>query len=145
MLCTRSERQETLSMTTTTFATFPRHPYFPPVHPTPTAANSFNLFRVHKHVVQVLTCPSQPFIASFLRLSPPFPQTEGRVHNPADFKMGLHLFVGGVENYFFSRLRPRRQRRVRSGLSRFTIRSRRALKYNGFSLMSPLMTALRLL
>ena len=37
------------------------------------------------------------------------------------------------------------RRRVRSCLPRFTIRSRRALKCNGFSLMFPVMTALRLL
>ena len=43
---------------------------------------------VHKHDVQEVTYPSQPFITLFLRLSPP-PQTQGRVRNPADFKIAF--------------------------------------------------------
>ena len=71
-----------LSTTTTTFSTFSLHLTLPPIHPTPTAPNSFCLFNAHKqykfphlpipalhHFVRApLSSPSQPFIISFVRL-----------------------------------------------------------------------------
>ena len=88
----------------------------------PTAPNLFSLFNVQKqykfphlpspplhHFVSApLSSTCQPFIISFVRLPPPLPQTQEWVHNSADFKTKLH-FSGGVENYFFTCLRPGRR------------------------------------
>ena len=71
----------------------------------PRPPNAYSPELVHTNGTSSLTCPSEPFIVSFLRLSPP-PQTQGWVHNAADLKKKLHFCGGGVENYFFSRLRP---------------------------------------
>ena len=105
--CARSRRQETLS---TTMMTFSVHLDLPPVHPTPTAPNSFSLFNIHKHVVQVPS-PTHPnlhqFVPAPLLPPPPLPKAQGRVHNSADSKK-LYFFVK-VENYASSRLHLERQ------------------------------------
>ena len=106
----------------TMFPMFPLHLDLPPIHSTPTALNSFSLFNVHKqykfphlpspplhHLVSApLSSPCQPFIISSLRLPPPLPQTQEWVHDWADFKKKLHL-CEGIENCFFTCLRPGRQ------------------------------------
>ena len=74
-------------MMTTTFSVFSQHLDLLPPHNVYSPRTC--LFSVHKH--HFVPAPSLPL-----------PQTQGRVHNLADF------FVG-VENYVFSRLRPGRQ------------------------------------
>ena len=71
----------------------------------PRPPNAYSPELVYTSSTISLAHPSEPFIVSFLRLSPP-PQTQGWVHNAADLKKKLHFCGGGVENYFFSRLRP---------------------------------------
>ena len=84
-------------MVTTAFSTFSLH-LLPPVHPTTLVYLTFT-----KCHTSSLTYLSHPFITSFLHLSPPLSQTQGWVHDSADFKKKLHSFVG-VENYVFCHL-----------------------------------------
>ena len=94
--CARSRRQETLS---TTMMTFSLHLDLHPVHPTPTAPNSFSLFNIHRHVVHVPS-PTHPnlhqFVPAPLPPPPPLPKAQGRVHNSADSRK-LYFFCESRE------------------------------------------------
>ena len=83
--------------------TFSLHLDLHPVHPTPTAPNSFSLFNVHKQVVRVPPPTHSELSITSLGLRLSF-----RLKDESTIRPILRN-CASLRNYVFSRLRPERQ------------------------------------